>query len=224
MAVFLIILMIVLVGADQAVKYWAATELQPVGSIDFISVGGKKLVDLTYLENRGAIFGSMQGQRWFLIGFTSLVLIIGFVLLFKFMKRSKLLALAITLFIAGGIGNHLASTASGMSEAGSAAVQTTGPMLAAAKSFMMIGAGLLLTAAAFALLAQSAIALAGAGAPAIAVMAGLMAAAIAWGYISRPAEEPCAALEYIIEDRAERMYLSESELTALLVVCERNAP
>ena len=76
--------------------------------------------------------------------------------------------------IAGGIGNHLASTASGMSEAGSAAVQTTGPMLAAAKSFMMIGAGLLLTAAAFALLAQSAIALAGAGAPAIAVMAGLV--------------------------------------------------
>lgn len=81
--------------------------------------------------------------------------------------------------IAGGIGNHLASTASGMSEAGSAAVQTTGPMLAAAKSFMMIGAGLLLTAAAFALLAQSAIALAGAGAPAIAVMAGLVVAVAA---------------------------------------------
>ena len=76
--------------------------------------------------------------------------------------------------IAGGIGNSLASTASGMTEAGSAAVQTTGPMLAAAKAFMMIGAGLALTAVAFALLAQSAIALAGAGAPAIAVMAGLV--------------------------------------------------
>ena len=76
--------------------------------------------------------------------------------------------------IASGIGNKLASTASGMSEAGSAAIQTTGPMLAAAKSFMMIGAGLLLTAGAFALLAQSAIALASAGAPAIAVMAGLV--------------------------------------------------
>ena len=57
--------------------------------------------------------------------------------------------------IAGGIGNSLASAASGMTEAGSAAVQTTGPMLAAAKAFMMIGAGLALTAAAFALLAQS---------------------------------------------------------------------
>ena len=97
--------MIALVGADQAVKYWAATELKTVHSMDFISIGGKKLVDLTYLENRGAIFGSMQGQRWFLIGFTSLILIIGFVALFKFMKRSKFLAFAITLFLAGGIGN-----------------------------------------------------------------------------------------------------------------------
>ena len=105
MAVFLIILMIALIGADQAVKYWAATELKPVHTMNFISVGGKKLVDLTYLENRGAIFGSMQDQRWFLIGFTSLVLIIGFVVLFKYMKRSKVLSLAITLFLAGGIGN-----------------------------------------------------------------------------------------------------------------------
>ena len=47
-------------------------------------------------------------------------------------------------------------------------------------------------------------------------MAGLMAAAVVWGYVSRPSEEPCAALEYIIEDRNERMYLTEKELTALL--------
>lgn len=81
--------------------------------------------------------------------------------------------------ISGGIGNSLASAASGMTEAGSAAVQSTGPMLAAAKAFMMIGAGLALTAVAFALLAQSAIALAGAGGPAIAVMAGLVVAVAA---------------------------------------------
>ena len=81
--------------------------------------------------------------------------------------------------IAGGIGNRLSTVSSGMTEAGSSAVQTSGPMLAAAKSFMMIGAGLALTAVAFALLAQSAIALAGAGAPAIAVMAGLVVAVAA---------------------------------------------
>ena len=97
--------MIAIIGADQAVKYWAATDLKPIGSMDFISINGKKLVDLTYLENNGAIFGSMKGQRWFLIGFTSLVIIIGFVVLFKYIKRSKVLAMAITLFLAGGIGN-----------------------------------------------------------------------------------------------------------------------
>lgn len=50
----------------------------------------------------------------------------------------------------------------------------------------------------------------------ISIMAGLMAAAVVWGYMSRPAEEACKAIEYDIEDRAERMYLTESELTGLL--------
>ena len=76
--------------------------------------------------------------------------------------------------IASGIGNKLASTAAGMSETGSAALQTSGPMLAAAKSFMMIGAGVALIALGFGILAQSAIALASAGTSAIAVMAGLV--------------------------------------------------
>ena len=50
----------------------------------------------------------------------------------------------------------------------------------------------------------------------ITVMAGLMAAAVVWGYISRPTDKPCDGIEYIIEDRAERMYLTESELTSML--------
>ncbi|MCQ2470191.1 MAG: signal peptidase II [Ruminococcus sp.] len=105
MALICILMIIVLVGADQIVKYWAVDTLQPVGTMDFIRIGDTKIVDLTYLENDGAIFGKMSGQRWFLIGFTSLILIIGFVVLFKMMKRSKLLDIAITLFLAGGIGN-----------------------------------------------------------------------------------------------------------------------
>lgn len=94
-----------LVGADQAVKYWAVNSLRPKGSIDFIHFGDFKVIDLTYLENDGAIFGSMSGQKWFLIGFTSIVLIGCTVLLVKKFKRSKLLDIALSLFIAGGIGN-----------------------------------------------------------------------------------------------------------------------
>ena len=105
MAIFLAVLVIALVGADQLVKYWAVHDLKPVGSMDFIRIGDFKIFDLTYLENDGAIFGSMSGQRWFLIGFTSLVVLAGIVVLFKVHRRSKFLSTAIALFIAGGIGN-----------------------------------------------------------------------------------------------------------------------
>ena len=105
MAVLLVAAVIVLIFADQAVKYWAVHYLKERGSIRFIHFGNFKVLDLTYLENDGAIFGSMSGQKWFLIGFTSIVLVLGIYLLFKYMKRSKLLTLAILLFVSGGIGN-----------------------------------------------------------------------------------------------------------------------
>ena len=99
----------VLVVADQLVKNWAVNVLQPVGSMDFIHFGDFKIIDLTYLENRGAIFGSMAGQRWFLVGFTSLVIIAGIVFMFATLKRSKLLNIAIGLFIvfSGSVDNNL---------------------------------------------------------------------------------------------------------------------
>lgn len=98
-------MIIVLIAADQLIKFWAVNSLEPKGTMDFIRFGDLEIFDLTYLENRGAIFGSMAGQRWFLVGFTSLVIAAGIFVLFRYMKRSKLLSTAIALFIAGGIGN-----------------------------------------------------------------------------------------------------------------------
>jgi signal peptidase II len=98
-------MVIALIGIDQIIKYWAINSLQPKGSIDFIRFGKTEIFDLTYLENDGAIFGSMSGQRWFLIGFTAIVIAAGIFAMFKFLKRSKLLSIAVSLFVAGGIGN-----------------------------------------------------------------------------------------------------------------------
>ena len=105
MTVILTLLTVLLVAADQLVKYWAVHELKPVGSMDFIRIGDFKIFDLTYLENDGAIFGVMSGQRWFLVGFTGIIVLLGIVLLIKLYRRSKFLNVAIALFIAGGIGN-----------------------------------------------------------------------------------------------------------------------
>ena len=50
----------------------------------------------------------------------------------------------------------------------------------------------------------------------VAVMAGLLIAAVVSGYKNRPAEQECRSLRYMIEDREERLYLTEIELTQLL--------
>ena len=105
MAILLVAMIVILIAAYQLIKLWAVKSLEPVESMDFIHFGDFEIFDLTYLENRGAIFGSMAGQRWFLVGFTSLVILAGIFVLFRYMKRSKLLSTAIALFIAGGIGN-----------------------------------------------------------------------------------------------------------------------
>ena len=107
MTIILVVLIAVLVAADQLVKHWAVVSLQPVGSKEFIHFGSFKVFDLTYLENDGAIFGSMSGQKWFLIGFTALVIILGFAGMFYALKRSKFLSFSIMLFVAGGIGNFI---------------------------------------------------------------------------------------------------------------------
>ena len=96
---------ILLIGLDQLVKYWAVNSLQPVGSMDFLHIGKLDIMHLTYVENDGAIFGSMSGQRWFLIGFPLLIIAAGIFVLIKFHKRSKLLNIAVFLFVIGGIGN-----------------------------------------------------------------------------------------------------------------------
>lgn len=80
---------------------------------------------------------------------------------------------------AGGISSlagKLFGIAGGTKAAGEAGATSANQMLAAAKAFMMIGAGVLMVAAGFALLAQSAIALSNAGGLAIGVMFGLVAA------------------------------------------------
>ena len=50
----------------------------------------------------------------------------------------------------------------------------------------------------------------------ISITAVLLIGAAVWGYVMRPTEDPCVSLAYSIEDRSERMYLTESELTQAL--------
>lgn len=50
----------------------------------------------------------------------------------------------------------------------------------------------------------------------VTLTAALLLTAAVWGYKMTPVSTPCVSLEYIIEDKAERMYLTEIELNQLL--------
>lgn len=50
----------------------------------------------------------------------------------------------------------------------------------------------------------------------IGIATALLVTAVVFGYLMRPTDAPCASLNYIIEDREERMYLSEEELNQIL--------
>ena len=72
-----------------------------------------------------------------------------------------------------GLAGKLFKVSGGMDAAGKSGATSSKQMLAAAKSFMMVGAGVMMVAGGFALLAYSAIALANAGGLAIGVMLGM---------------------------------------------------
>ncbi len=105
MLIFSLIAVAVLIGADQLIKLWAVGSLQEKGSVPFIHIGDFEILDLTYLENSGAVFGSFAGMRWLLIGVTSLMLIVCAWGLVKYNSRSKVLTSSLILILAGGIGN-----------------------------------------------------------------------------------------------------------------------
>lgn len=67
-----VLIMIVL---DQMVKYWTVSALKPIGSIPIL----ENIFHLTYIENRGAAFSILQGQKMFFVAVTIFVLILIFI-------------------------------------------------------------------------------------------------------------------------------------------------
>lgn len=89
---------------DQLTKWWVVKDLKPIGSHRLID----KVFQLRYVENRGAAFGMMQGQRTFFIVFSSLAITAILVALVLYRKKiSPFLGLSLTMIAGGGIGNQI---------------------------------------------------------------------------------------------------------------------
>ena len=96
---------VLLAVIDQLIKYWAINVLQPVGTMPFIRIGDMEIMDLTYLENDGAVFSSFSGMRWFLVFVTVALMAFCLYWLIRHGKKSRLLTCSLMLILGGGIGN-----------------------------------------------------------------------------------------------------------------------
>ena len=92
-----------LIAGDQLIKQWAIEVLKPAVSIDIIP----GVLSLYYHENFGAAWGILQGQRWLLLIVTGAVILAMLAALVTKRLRGRLLQGAVSLIVAGGIGNLL---------------------------------------------------------------------------------------------------------------------
>jgi tape measure domain-containing protein len=155
-------------GIEAAKPYWESFK-------DVLSQAGEaiKSVGEFLKEHEGAIKKYAPKVLKLVLAFKAFQLIGGLI------PGMSLFASALTGLAGKGV-SAIASKLFGISKAEKVVGKTSGAnakqMMAAAKSFLLMATAVLVISVGFALLAQSAIALAGAGGPAIAVMFGLIAA------------------------------------------------
>ena len=95
----------ILVGIDQAIKYITFIALKPIGNIDIIN----NFFSLTYVENRGAAFGMLEGGKWLFVLLTIIVCIGLAIYYSKLVQQNRLfiVRVSIVLICAGAVGNAI---------------------------------------------------------------------------------------------------------------------
>ena len=91
------------IAIDQLTKWLCVAYLKPVGRVPLIP----NFLKLTYVENRGAAFGSFTENRWVFMVISTVAIIGVTVYLLRYCEDNRLLRCALALIVGGGIGNMI---------------------------------------------------------------------------------------------------------------------
>ena len=98
-----VVLMLVVVGLDQLSKYLIISNLELHESIEIIP----GIFNFTYIQNRGAAFGSFDEHRWIFLVLSTIMIVAILAFLFWKKPQDKLLLASLILITGGGIGNMI---------------------------------------------------------------------------------------------------------------------
>lgn len=102
----LLILIVLIVAADQLTKWLAVIWLQNGDSAEVIP----GILRFTYVENDGAAFGMLDGHRWVFMLLSSVAILALLIYLWRRPPQSLLARISIAFLIGGGIGNMIDRT------------------------------------------------------------------------------------------------------------------
>ena len=102
---------LLMIAADQAVKYWAFTSLQAQQTIPLIN----GVFHLTYIENRGAAFSlfAQFDSRWIFVVLAIVITVAIFTAIYRNMLQTQLGCWSLILVAAGALGNAIDRVAHG---------------------------------------------------------------------------------------------------------------
>ena len=99
------VLIAILIAFDQLTKFLSVKNLKDKDA--FVLIDG--VLELDYLENRGAAFGMLQNQKFFIlfIGIVFMAIILFFLFKLPEKKKYDVLHILMSFIVAGGIGNMI---------------------------------------------------------------------------------------------------------------------
>lgn len=95
------VVIIALTAIDQIIKYFVCAYLEPIGSKMLIN----NFLQLSYVENTGAMMGFMQGKTSLLAVFAAIILVILFALILTKKIKFGFIYCCLIMIVSGGIGN-----------------------------------------------------------------------------------------------------------------------
>lgn len=140
MVLLIIAVGVILTVADQLLKIWAISSLEPIGSITVI----ENIFSLTYVENRGAAWGMMAGAKWYLIIMPIVIIVAAIAYLVIKKLSDPLLLWSVMLIVSGGLGNLIDRTFRGFVVDYLHATFIDFPVFNLADCCITIGAGLMI--------------------------------------------------------------------------------
>ena len=97
---YAILIIISVIGLDQLLKWWTVTHI-PLGATVFQN----PIIDLTYLQNRGAAWSVFSGNRLLLLCIAFVASVILLILIIKNYRHHKGLTVGLALALGGALGN-----------------------------------------------------------------------------------------------------------------------